>query len=93
MTPGQEAHGNLEEEDKVKDGGHLRGGREKVYDSRPCLITGLFQDLDLQEEIMVKEGGLTFCPSMEGDIELQENTGESTIPVRYPPISASTLGW
>ena len=40
-----------------------------------------------------KEGGLTFRHSGEGDVDLVENDGISTIPPKYPPMSDTTVDW
>jgi len=76
---------------KEKGRGSQEG--EPCIGPRPCFITGLFQDQDLREERIAKEGGLTFSHLPEGDIEVQENTRETTIPARYPPMSATTVDW
>ena len=40
-----------------------------------------------------EQGGLTFSHSVDGDVEVQEHDGSSSIPVRYPPMSGSTVDW
>ena len=61
--------------------------------SRPRFIDGLYHDADLRLPAIVKDGGLTFTHSQEGDIELQETSRSSTIPVRHPPMNESTVDW
>ena len=41
----------------------------------------------------VKQGGLTFCHSEGGDIEIQERSEGSSIPPKVPPMSNSTVDW
>ena len=92
-TPLQKSHEYAGNQDMAKEKGRVSQEGETSIGPRPCFITGLFQDQDLQEERIGKEGSLTFSHSLEGDIELQENTGETTIPARYPPMSATTVDW
>ena len=43
--------------------------------------------------VIEKEGGLTFAHTAQGDIELQEVGGGSSIPARYPLMSDTTVDW
>ena len=52
---------------------------------KPGFITGLYQDEDRRLLAIEKQGGLTFSHSEEGDIDIQEHDGSSSIPLRYPP--------
>ena len=50
-------------------------------------------DIDLRTPVIEREGSLTFAHTAQGDIELQEVGGGSSIPARYPPMSDTTVDW
>ena len=50
-------------------------------------------DIDLRTPVIEREGSLTFAHTAQGDIELQEVCGGSSIPARYPPMSGTTVDW
>lgn len=69
------------------------GSRRRKTPGEPQFIEGLYQDKDRRQQAIQEAGGLTFCHSAEGDVELQEHDGSSSIPPRIPPMSASTVDW
>ena len=60
---------------------------------RPSFITGLYQDEDRRLTEIARQGGLTFCHSAEGDVDIQERGSGSSIPQRHPPMNESTVDW
>ena len=59
----------------------------------PRFIVDLYQDEDRRFLAIGKMGGLTFWHSEEGNIDVLEHDGSSSIPARYPPMNDSTLDW
>ena len=69
------------------------GSRRRASSGGPCFISGMYQDEDRRLAAVAEKGGLTFAHAAEGDIELVEHDGTSTIPLRHPPMSESTVDW
>ena len=56
-------------------------------------VVDLYQDEDRRTLAIGSQGGLTFWHSEGGDIDILRHDGSSSIPVRHPPMSDSTLDW
>ena len=92
----QEMEGDIEESGRVQSGlSDQRGLGEatEVGGPRPRFIEGLYQDPDLREERIAEEEGLTFEHTESGDVHMRTFEGGTTIPERYPPMSATTVDW
>ena len=70
-------------------GGHI-GSRTP---GRQRFITGLYQDEDRRLVEIGRQGGLTFSHSAVGDVEIQERSEGSSVPLRNPPMSDTTVDW
>ena len=87
---------DVEESGRVQSGlSDQRGLGEamEVGGPQPRFIEGLYQDPDLREERIAEEEGLTFEHTESGDVHMRTFEGGTTIPERYPPMSATTVDW